>query len=334
MSTSAFVPMRWTAGAAMSGWSIEFFRSIVDSAPEGIVICERQGGDYNVVYANAAFERLSGYSLAELIGTDLRRLQGNDREQHGRQRLRRSLEKGESSRALLRNYRKDGTQFWNEIFIEPLRDASGAITHVVGFHRDVGERTRDPIERVREEKPTPGLPTWMREDRTSGLYTRAYFEELLQHDWRIAQRESRVLTMLMFDIDSLAAYNDTFGRAAGDACIRRVATVIAGGFRRGSDVVARWEGGCYCALVRGADAAQGVAYAATVSQRVLEQHIHHPRAQRQRFVTVSASLASLVPLAEQSCEVLVQAATRALKRSQAQPGHIAVATAEDYAPPG
>ena len=51
MSTSAFVPMRWTAGAAMSGWSVEFFRSIVDSAPEGIVICERQGSDYNVVYA-------------------------------------------------------------------------------------------------------------------------------------------------------------------------------------------------------------------------------------------------------------------------------------------
>jgi hypothetical protein len=67
---------------------------------------------------------------------------------------------------------------------------------------------------------------------------------------------------------------------------------------------------------------------------VLEQHIHHPRAQRQRFVTVSASLASLVPLAEQSCEVLVLGATRALKRSQAQPGHIAVATPEDYAQPG
>jgi diguanylate cyclase (GGDEF)-like protein/PAS domain S-box-containing protein len=330
---SAFLPMRWTAGATMSGWNVEFFRSIVDSAPEGIVICEHQGKDYPVVYANAAFERLSGYSLAELIGADLRRLQGNDREQHGRQRLRRSLEKGESARALLRNYRKDGTQFWNEIFIEPLRDASGAITHVVGFHRDIGERARDPVERVREEKPKPGLPSWMREDRTSGLYTRAYFEELLQHDWRIAQREARVLTMLMFDIDALAAYNDTFGRVAGDACIRRVASVIAGGFRRGSDVVARWEGGSYCALVRAADAAQGAAYAASVSQRVLEQHIHHPRATRSRFVTVSASLASLVPLADQPCEVLVLAATRALKRSQAEAGHIAVATAEDYRAP-
>ena len=166
--------------------------------------------------------------------------------------------RAQSSRALLRNYRKDGTQFWNEIFIEPLRDASGAITHVVGFHRDVGERTRDPIERVREEKPTPGLPTWMREDRTSGLYTRAYFEELLQHDWRIAQRESRVLTMLMFDIDVLAAYNDNVGRAAGDACIPRSRPSSPG-----DSAVARmwWRAGRWLSTApwcAGTDAAQGV----------------------------------------------------------------------------
>ena len=71
----------------------------------------------------------------------------------------------------LRNYRKDGTQFWNEIFLEPVRDAAGTLTHFVGFHRDVGER-----ERAAGAQSAVGLPVWVREDRLTGLYTRNYFD--------------------------------------------------------------------------------------------------------------------------------------------------------------
>jgi len=318
----------------MSEWTVPFLRGVLDASPEGIVICASRGTEHPVEYANAAFERLSGYSSGELLGNDLRLLQGSDREQAGRAPLRGALERGESTRVLLRNYRKDGTQFWNELKIEPVRDAAGKITHVIGFYRDVGERERALGERERASgvRAVAGLPTWMREDRLTGLCARGYFEELLRHDWQSAQRESRTLTLLMFDIDALGAYNDTFGRPAGDACIRRLSGVISAAFRRGSDLVARWEGGTLCALARNTDRDAIRGFAEGIVQRVLEQRIHHPRAAPEKYVTISVAVAMIMPGPKQQPEALLQAATRALARSRVKSeGAVVLATEKDFA---
>jgi two-component system cell cycle response regulator len=292
-------------------WTAELLRGVLDASPEGIVVCEAGSEQQPVVYANRAFERMSGYSAQELLGHDLRRLQAWDRDQDGRNQLRAALAQGEPCRVLMRNYRKDGTQFWNEMLVQPLRGAEGKVTHFVGFHRDVTERERSGLRR------SSGLPTWLREDRLSGLCSRAYFEELLQHDWQIGAREARLVTMIVFDIDDLSSYNDTFGRAAGDACIRRVAGVIGTAFRRGADVVARWEGGRIVALVRNPDLDVVPTFASAVAQKVLGQHIHHPRAaRRQKFVSVSVGAATLQPSGDHGPEALVQAAMKALARAK------------------
>ena len=311
-------------------WSLEMLRAVLDTAPEGIVVCEARAPDWPLVYANAAFCRMSGYGLEELMGQDLRRMQSWDREQEARGRLRAALAAGESCRVLLRNYRKDGTQFWNELLVQPLSlsgAAAGAgITHYVGYCHDVSERERSAARRA------PAPITRLREDRLSGLQTRAHFEELLQHDWRVGLRERRMLTILAFDINELAGYNDTFGRAAGDACIRRVAGVIGASFRRGSDVVARWEGGCIIAMIRNSDPGTVGDFAAAIAQRVLEQHIHHPRAQRQKFVSISIGAASLEPNGERAPQSLLDAALRALHRAkQDRQGSVAVAEAGEFA---
>jgi diguanylate cyclase (GGDEF)-like protein/PAS domain S-box-containing protein len=310
----------------MEEWTAPVFRAVIDAAPEGIVVCAAGGADQPVVYANAAFERLTGYEARELIGTDLRRLQGNDREQEGRTRLRQALTQGAATRALLRNYRKDGTQFWNEIFLEPVRDAAGALTHFVGFHRDVGER-----ERAAGAQSAVGLPAWMREDRLTGLYTRNYFEELLRHDWQIARREERLLTLMLFEIDALEAYTERFGQQAADACVRRLAGVINACFRRGSDLVARWEGGTLIALARstGPSALEGFAH--MITQRVIDQCIHHPRGAAGKYVTVSVAVASLMPTVRLQPEALLRGAQRALERARAlQAGRIVLAGGKDF----
>jgi diguanylate cyclase (GGDEF)-like protein/PAS domain S-box-containing protein len=310
----------------MNDWSEDLLRKIIAAAPEGIAVCARSGADHPVVYVNAAFERLTGYTASELLGTDLRRLQGEDREQEGRTRLRQALGQGTGTRALLRNYRKDGSQFWNEVYLEPLRDAAGTVTHFVGFHRDVGER-----ERAAGARAVPGLATWMREDRLTGLLARPYFEELLQHEWRSAQREGLALSVLMFDVNELGAYNDTFGRQAGDACIRRLAGVISACFRRGSDLVARWEGGTLAALVRNAPAPGLEEFAQMITRRVLDQRIHHPRAAPGKFVTVSACIATLKPAPKLLPENLLRGAERALQRARADDtGRVVTAGGKDF----
>ncbi len=160
------------------------------------------------------------------------------------------------------------------------------------------------------------MPTWLREDRITGLSSRAWFNELLAREWRIARRDETPLTLVLFDIDALAGYNATFGRPAGDACLRRIGRHIAGVFRRGTDVVGVWGEGCIGVLAvhRDGIGVQGVVEHATLTvRRVTEMHIHHPRSPLQKFVTVTAGLATVTPLrAEEDATRLIERAQNAL----------------------
>ena len=75
----------------MNNWSAEAWRSVVDGAPEGIVVCDATVPDHPVIYANAAFSQMCGYPVNALLGTNLRILQGTDKDQEARQRVREYL---------------------------------------------------------------------------------------------------------------------------------------------------------------------------------------------------------------------------------------------------
>lgn len=305
----------------------EDWRAILDAAPEGIVVCDAAVVSHPVVYVNQAFIEMSGYSAESLLGTNLRVLQGSDRDQQARLELREALQRGEPGRALLRNYRPNGALFWNEMLIQPVRDASGQLIQWVSYHRDVSQRLPADREPTGSFAPlgqpealgiASGLPAWMREDRLTALHSRAFFEELLRRDWVIAQRDSHEIGLTLFDIDDLGCYNETFDKVAGDACIRRVARAIGSSYRRGSDLVGRWEGGTFAVLTQGEAAAHAAEYAKLVIQRVRDLLIHNPRAGNgSRYVTLSAGVASLVPVRDQPIEALVLACLAALRRAKA-----------------
>ena len=98
----------------MNNWSADAWRRVVEHSPEGIVICDATSTDHPVVFVNNAFAQMCGYPAAALMGTNLRILQGTDRDQDGRVRLAEALQKGNPSRVLVRNYRPDGTLFWKD----------------------------------------------------------------------------------------------------------------------------------------------------------------------------------------------------------------------------
>jgi two-component system cell cycle response regulator len=309
----------------MNNWPTEAWRGVVEGAPDGVVICDATVTDCPVIYVNPAFAQMCGYPAAALLGSNLRMLQGSDRDQEARQRMKEALAAGESCRVLIRNYRPDGTLFWNETFMQPISEPGGRLTHWIGYHRDAGGRMKSA------ERAPSGLPPWLREDRLTGLHSRAYFEELLRRDWQLAQRDSHEIGLVVFDIDDLAAYNETFERSGGDACIRRVARVIGGSYRRGGDLVGHWEGGSFAALTQGDAADRATEYARVVTQRVRDLLIHHPRSAAERYVTLSAGVASLVPPRELALEALLNACRTALKRAKDQgKNNIATAEASDF----
>jgi diguanylate cyclase (GGDEF)-like protein/PAS domain S-box-containing protein len=261
---------------------------------------------------------LTGYPAAELLGRNLRLLQGEDREQDGRHRLREALGKGESCRVLLRNYRKDGTVFWNEMTILPLLDADGRVTHFAGHHRDAGERLRVDPKLTRDSLSGAHQPTAVaiRDDRLTGLFTLAYLEELLKRDWSVAQREKRSIAVFAIDIDALDLYNATFGRAAGDSTIRRVAHVVSGCLRRSSDVTARIDGGSLIAFAPGLTSEQALRIGQLMAERVRELRIHHPRSAILRYVSVSVGVCAAVPDPADSPAGLVEKSQKQLQTAK------------------
>src|SRR5690606_15339041 len=130
-----------------------------------------------------------------------------------------------------------GELFWNELTLQPMRATDGTLTHFVAHCQDM-------TARLRQTDRPEGVPVWLREDRVTGVSSGEWFRELLAREWRIARREGRPLTLALFDVDALGGYNATYGRAGGDACLKRIARSIASGFRRGSDVVGMWREGC------------------------------------------------------------------------------------------
>jgi diguanylate cyclase (GGDEF)-like protein/PAS domain S-box-containing protein len=294
----------------MNGFQGEFLRGALDVAPDGVVVCEA-GGDRVVCYVNPAFCRLTGYESSELLGKNLRLLQGEDRDQQELDTLREALRHAEPARALLRNQRKDGTVFVNDMQIYPLKDAEGKVTHFVGYHHEGGARTRTGDTGIR------GLPSWVREDRLTGLASRYYFEDVLKRDFALAQRDKTDIALLLFDIDQLGPYNEIFDRAGGDAVVKRVARAIAGSFRRGTDIVGRWEGASVIVLMHGTPADHVIQHATTVAHRVREQQIHHPRS-TQKYVTVSGGVAIHSVRPEDSADKFLKAAENAVARAKEQ----------------
>ena len=307
-----------------NGFNGDFLRGALDVAPEGVAICEASG-DHLVVYVNPAFCRLTGYEMPELVGKNLRMLQGSDREQPELTSLRDALRHAEPTRALLRNVRKDGTVYVNDMQIHPLKDANGKVTHFIGYHREGGTR-----HKALGESGIRGLPNWVREDRLTGLASRFYFEDVLKRDFSLAQRDKTDIALLLFDIDQLGPYNEIFDRSGGDAVVKRVARAIAGSFRRGSDVVGRWEGASVIVLMHGTPADHVIQHATTVAHRVREQQIHHPRS-TQKYVTVSGGVAIHTARPEDTAEGFLHAVEAAVARAKEQGrNRIIVAEENDF----
>ena len=114
----------------------------VTASTNSIVITDPNQPDAPLVYVNPAFEKTTGYAAEETLGRNCRFLQGEDRDQPALGELRAAVREGRHCTVVLRNYRKDGTLFWNELSIYPVLDEEGGVANFVGVQNDVTERIR------------------------------------------------------------------------------------------------------------------------------------------------------------------------------------------------
>ncbi len=112
------------------------------SSSNGILITDASLPDNPVIYVNPAFERLTGYSAEETVGRNCRFLQGEDTDRETVAAIREAIKAEQEINVVILNYKKDGTPFWNDLTIAPVRDEAGTVTHCIGVQNDVTDRKR------------------------------------------------------------------------------------------------------------------------------------------------------------------------------------------------
>ena len=123
-----------------SGLIPQVLSSILDECVNGVTLADPDLEDSPIIYANKAFERLTGYSQEEIIGHNCRFLQGEDRDQAGRYDIIEAMKNHETVEVTLRNYKKDGTLFFNRLKITPLLDRKQRVIYYLGVQYDITDK--------------------------------------------------------------------------------------------------------------------------------------------------------------------------------------------------
>ncbi|SOE67511.1 PAS domain S-box-containing protein/diguanylate cyclase (GGDEF) domain-containing protein [Burkholderia sp. OK233] len=203
----------------------------LDASVNAILITAPSPAGNLIEYVNPAFMRITGYDPAEVIGHDCRVLQRDDRDQEGVALIRQALAANREVSAVVRNYRKDGALFWNQLFIAPVPNAEGVITHHIGVINDVTD-----LIRYQEQ-----LEYQANYDSLTRLPNRNLLRDRLQHALIVAQRHHKGVAVVFIDLDGFKNVNDSLGHSVGDRLLGVVAERLAR-CTRTSDTVARHGG--------------------------------------------------------------------------------------------
>ncbi|WP_445001170.1 EAL domain-containing protein [Halomonas mongoliensis] len=210
---------------------LRLLESSVASSINGVVICDATQPDLPIVYVNPAFETITGYRREEVEGHNCLLLQGRDTDPRARQRLAAAIGRQEDVHVVIQNYRRDGSTFWNDLYISPVRDQDGAVTHFIGVQNDISAQKEYESQ----------LAHHASHDALTGLPNRTLLEDRLQQGCTIARRHQRYLAVLFVDLDGFKPINDTLGHETGDHLLCEVARRLEAQLRAG-DTVARFGG--------------------------------------------------------------------------------------------
>jgi diguanylate cyclase (GGDEF)-like protein/PAS domain S-box-containing protein len=201
------------------------------AASNGIVITRCDGDDNPIEYVNPAFEHITGYSAAEVVGRDSRLMAAPGLDQAQRAVLHEAVAARRPCSVVLRNQRKDGRVFWNQLSVTPVGDGGGRVTHFIGILED--------ITALRER--TAQLEHQVTHDPLTGVANRTLLRDRMEHAIHAAHRAGGNVAVALLDLNKFKEINDTMGHDAGDQVLRQVAHRLLCSVRD-TDTVARLGG--------------------------------------------------------------------------------------------
>ncbi|WP_306604400.1 bifunctional diguanylate cyclase/phosphodiesterase [Azonexus sp.] len=273
----------------------------LESSLNGVMITSSTQLDHPIVYVNPAFERITGYAAEEVIGLSGRFLVRDDLNQRGLGTIREALRNQREAHAILRNYRKDGTLFWNELFIAPVRDEDGSVTtHFVSILNDVSER-------ISYEQQ---LEFHANHDALTGLANRNLLNDRITQALAQARADNLLAGVLLLDLDRFKLVNDGFGHSPANELLKSVAQRLMQSVRD-TDTVARLGGDEFVVVISRLQSADDLSLVAGKILRSFSQ----PFIMEGKEIFVTASIgAALYPRDGDHGEILLRNADVAMYR--------------------
>lgn len=274
----------------------------IESSASAICITDNLSPDNPIVYVNPAFERITGYASTEVLGRNPRLLQGSDLAQPELIAVRAALHDQRPCHVVLRNYRKDGSMYWNELEISPVRNDAGAVTHYIGVHSDITDAKTHQDELARQAN----------HDSLTGLPNRNLLRDRIDRACVRTQRYGGFAAVAFLDLDNFKIVNDSLGHTTGDHLLRAVALRLEASLRA-MDTVARLGGDEFVLVLSDHQSAHSVS---GELQRIVES-FSQPFAVDGRDVYVTASVGvALYPQDANDPESLMKSAELAMYRAK------------------
>lgn len=253
------------------------FRRSLESSTDGIAISDARKPGNPLIYVNPAFTKITGYSEAEMLGGNCDKLRGEDTDPVAIAQINDAIAKQVEARTIIKNYRKDGRMFWNELLLSPVRDEQGELTHWVGVQTDI-------TERVEREK---SLAFHANHDALTGLPNRSMLEQRLQQALRPASEKvaAESIFVMFIDLDGFKPINDSLGHDFGDEILIQTAARLRS-VLPAEDLLARFGGDEFVAVVQSQTSINKVTQ---LAQTLLDQ-FQQPFVFAQAEVSLSAAI--------------------------------------------
>lgn len=290
---------------------------VLDRVGAGILIIDAVASSWPVRYASPTVERMLGCDAGTLIGRPWCSLLADPADMEGLCERLPTAETSPACRLRQRWQTRSGEACGQFLEISALHAETGSLAGwVITLKPESGvEACGSESEEPSAQESRIGGSRPSRSDgrdSVTGLANRGTFLEVLDHDWITARRESRRLGLIVFEVEALDRYRETFGRQAADSCLRRIAHAIQGSLRRRGDFAARIADHRFAALVGSGESASIGEFAAVIARRVQDLAIHHPRSPAGRYVTVAHRIASEVPRHDGSPQAMLLGAETGL----------------------
>ena len=198
-------------------FAASLFECVVKDSSTPMVIVESTSLVGNGVYANTAFQELTGYTAADILCQGLEILHGEETDPQSVAQLRTALTGGRELRLVLRSYCKDGGWFWNMLHTMPLRQQSGESTHSLIMSDDVSAG-RSVVEHLEQRA---------HHDQLTGLPNRYVLNDRLDQAISQARQHGGSFALVFVDVNHFKQINDFLGHDVGDELLRLVAARLA-----------------------------------------------------------------------------------------------------------